>query len=173
MDGIAQSGKLQSGADLTGGSTSFDAKGTISVTSPATITETLGDLESVQQIITSGKEVKRAGYIDILDGEVPLVCTFVHIPNNETDAHRGENGGNVMANADLHSSSFVGLLTSSELVDRARGIMIMHGLDPDKVMPYTDFLQKMPGICEKVGQDFPYTGTYKPPVEQASFSVQF
>ena len=171
LDVIAQSGMLQSGADLTGESTSFDAKGVISVTSPATITETLGDLETAQQIIASGKEVKRAGYIDILDCEVPLGCTFVLMPNDEADAHRGENGGNVMGNADLHGPSFVGLLASSEFVDRAKGIMIMHGLEPDKVMSYTDFPQKMPSLCEKVGQDFPYTKTYRPPVKQVGFSI--
>ena len=171
LDEIAQSGSLQSGADLTGENTSFDARGSISVTTHSTILETLGDLEAAQKIIASGKEVKRAGYIDILDGEVPLGCTFILIPGSEADAQRGENGGNVMSNVDLHSPNFVGLLASSEFYERAQGIMIMHGLPPEKVVKYTDLPQKLPGICDQASQSFPFTETYQPAKPQPGLSI--
>jgi hypothetical protein len=170
LDKIARSGVLQSGFDLTGESTSFDAKGSISVTTPSTIVETLGDLEAAQKIRESGKKVEKAGYIDILDNEVPLGCTFILMPGSEVDAQRGENGGNVMSNVDLHSPNFVGLLASSEFYQRAQGIMIMHGLPPEIVVKYTDLPQKLPGICEQVSQSFPYTEIYQPAKRQSDFT---
>lgn len=171
FEGIVQSKMLQSGADTIGQSTSFDARGEISSTTPKTVIETIGDIEGAKRLSDAGKEIKRTGYIDMLDTEIPLGPTFVLMPQDKDEANKGENGGNVMNNVDLQSQQFVRVLVSDEFYNRGKGIMMMHGLDPNKVIRYTEFSDAIPEISEEVKKNFPYTEEYQPLVQAPGLSI--
>lgn len=171
---IIKSGKLQSGADLAEKSTSFDKKGEISVSSSTTLRETIGDLEEVDRLRASGQVVDRAGYIDILDNEVPLGCTFVLFPETEEEANKGQSdaiGMNQMDNVDLKGNKFSRVLVSDEFYNRAQGILMMNGLDENKVMRYSEFPGNLSKIVDEARANNPYLAEYKAPAKSSGFSV--
>lgn len=171
LEEILKTGELSSGTDRAGISTSFDSSGEISVTTPKTIRTTIGDYNKALELKAKGIDITQAGYIDILDTQIPLGIIFVLMPETQEEAASGENGKDIMKNTDLKKSKMIRLLVSQEFQPIANKLLIKYGYDLNKCTTYNDFVKKTSTITSEIKKDFPYIDTYKPPVAQQVFSI--
>lgn len=171
---ILESGVINSGEDRIGVATSFGLKGEISVTSLRDIEDTIGDRREALAMKSQGMAVKRAGYIGIIDEEVPLGCVFVLMPNTPEEAYKGENAGSLlsrMSNVNLRGARALGVLTSEEFKSQAERMISENGYKGMKVLTYREFAEKPESLTEGVGSTFPWVEGYKPPPPRPSLSI--
>lgn len=171
LDPILESRELSSGADRAGAVTSFDSKGEISVTTPANIDLTIGNLDLALKLKQQGKDVRQAGYIDIIDTDVPVGFMAVMVPASKEEALSGELEGNRMENTLLESDKFLALVVSSEVKNSVVQKLKEQGYATISVFTYEEFTTQLPAIIQEAKKRFPYIEEYRKPVPQNQIQV--